>query len=791
MRTSPAQESFAAGEISRRVRGRVSSDVYKQGLARALNWYPLVQGPIRMREGTKYIIPVDSGNWTAGNTSSAGIRTFTFQRGIDEDKVVEIGETSIAIRDSENGEPVVDGETGQLIPNNKYSGGLGSEWTFDNQKYQFNGSGTATLIGPYNEGSDGAYFQNVMQLHDGTPDYTAAGAIESASGSPVVLPSGAELQTQDLTIRTKLSHSSPYVMGELNVRVLVGTSPGASDVLNSTYAVQSGWQEELLNFVPGAGNNTLYLSVGVEWGPGDIPSSLDNEIVPFLQGVHTWTAPTGGGSGTPVTFTSPWTASQLECLHMAMDPGERVMVFTHPDVEPHFLTLSDGGLWEFTALSAMAGFVAPSPNPWAAGNYPATCSFHEGRLVLGGAPNDPGTLWGSRSGDYVDFNASAATDKADPYLFPLSTSGNIQSLTSRKDLVINTDISEVIGFADVGPIAFDDFDFPKQSDWGTNCVQPVVVGSKMLFTSNSRRKVRIFEDQGDQSDGYDGDELTLLASDIFSSPIRRMVYLDEPSYQAVFLLADGTLGCATYYYQQNVIGWWRMEIAYNGSAVQSTNRVMDICKINTSQGAKLWMVVNRVGFSGTTVPVHELLSFDTGRRFALDSWASRNVDGSAGTCSDLDHLTGQTVHVIIERSDPDTGDLSYTVHPEVTVTAGVTDVLQNWAWGNTAYIGLAYENEIQLLPIEGVSNRGTSQVSKRRWVKAVMRMNDSAVPLVDGQRPRSRTPSSSMGEGEPFTSEDVEFTDLGSGKGNLTITQDIPLISEISAIFGKVSSKEI
>jgi len=453
-------------------------------------------------------------------------------------------------------------------------------------------------------------------------------------------------------------------------------------------------------------------------------------------------------------------------------------------------------------------YVAPTPDTWAVGNFPAACAFHEGRLWLAGTPNDSATLWGSRSGDYVDFGNAAPASKDDPLLFPLSSSGRIQTLTSRKELVINTSISEVVGTSVGGVIAFDDFSFPKQTDWGSNCIQPIVVGRDMIFTSNSRKKMRTFNDEGGTNYGWDGNELTLLATDIFGSPVRRMEYLDEPSYQACFLLADGTMGMATYYYPENVIGWWRYETAYNGNSTygdntdpglgnqvpnltQSVNQIMDITKINTSEGAQLWMVINRVGFPGTNRPGHELLQFDANIVPRLDSWSRRSVDPVTLQCSDIDELTDQSVSVVVEVQNPFTNVIEYTVHPNVTVVAGTSSPLMSWAAGQTAYLGLFYENDWQLLSREGVVQGQSSQAAKRRWNKVYARLNKSAVPKIEGIAPKDRTPSSPMGQGEPIITSDTSMVDLGSGDADLSILQDRPIQTEVTALFGKVKGSTV
>ncbi len=838
-RVSPIQESFAAGEIDPRIRSRVSADAYKAGLKRARNWYPLVQGPIRMREGSQFIDAVDPDNWISGQPGAEGLRVFTFQRGLDEDAIIEIGEDTIVLRNSVSGAPIVGGVTGNLIPDPQYSLGFPSTtWDPNRDKSVFK---TDPGRSPVNETTGepmdvrGPWFQGTPQAFikiqawtrgiDDPPDGVHGIAFENGTMVPIIIPAGSELLLNELTIEwetifggDKVNALGGLPLADPVIRVAVGTTKGASDVFTSDIIIGADILKQIsvFNFTPGAGNNSLFLSIGIFWTGAidpvpklDLADGLDSGLTLDIFVVE-WTAPLAGGSGSTVEFASPYTAAQLECLQFCMDPGEQVAYFTHPEVETHRLRL-DVGEWTFEALSAITlptVFIAPTPNNWAAGNFPVSCAFHEGRLWLGGSPNDPATLWASRSGNYRDFNNVAPNSKDDPLLFPLSSSGNIQTLTSRKELVINTDISEVIGTSVNGVIAFDDFSFPKQTDWGSNCVQPITVGRDMVYTSNSRKRVRTFADEGGTNFGWDGNELSLLAQDIFGSPVRRMVYLDEPGYQACFLLADGTMGMATFFYPEQVIGWWRYTTSFNGNRVsgdesrpglpnqfpnniQSVNQIMDITKINTSVGAKLWMIVNRVGFPGTQKPGHEVLGFETGLVPAMDSFAIRSIDPVTLTCSDIDELTDQSVNVIVERQDPVDSSFSYTTHPNVTVIAGVSSPFEAWAGGHTAYLGLFYNNDCQLLSLEGVSQRGTSQVTKRRWNKVFARLNNSPVPIIEGIAAKDRTPATPMGIGEPLITGDTEIVDLGSGEGDLNITQDKPIITEITGIFGKVVSEEV
>lgn len=803
-RVSPIQESFSSGEISRNVRGRVTSDVYKNGLAIARNWQPVVQGPIRLRNGSKFLAQVDPDNWVSGSTSNSGIRTFNFRRGLGTDVLIEIGEGVLVAKDAETGSGTIGGETGNLIPNAQYGGQL-DQWTLDQVTVQYGADPpgvpflTGFLGGPnaVNAGTPDAYWF-YFAPGSSTPDGFQPGALQSGTAG-IDIPAGSELETCTLTVRWALNTNDAAlaILGGLPLtdwkwRIELGTTVGGNDVLSqdADITLNQEWVDTIINFVPGATNNKLFLSTGFVYVGADIPNGFTG--LSGWMGVHRLTAPFTGGSGTEVEFVSPWDAAQLECLNYDLDPGEGVAIFTHPNVEPYRLRFFQGE-WTFEALTTITQpttYAPPVSSPWSGTNWPRACAYHEGRLYLGGTPNEPSTLWASRSGNYQDFDGTGADSKDDPLLFPLSSAGIIQTLTSRKDLVVNTDISEVIGTSVGGVIAFDDFAFPKQTDWGANCIQPIVVGRSMVYTSNSRRLMRTFADEGGTNYGWDGVELSLLAEDIFRTPVKQMAFMDEPSYQAAFLLADGTLAMATWYYPEEVIGWWRLETAYNDSAAQPTNRVMSIASVDTETGSKLWMTINRAGFPGTLLPNHELLSFDRDSIVALDTYAIRAIS-AAGIISDIDYLTDQNIDIVVQQTSDD-GTPYWTIHPStVNVVAGVSTPLDEWAWGGTAYVGHAYDNAFQLLPVEAGSVRGTGQVTKRRWNQIYLRLNASALPLVEGEYPRDRTPATPMGFGEPIISGDVEYSELGSGEGDLLVVQDKPLITEVTAIFGKLIGKEI
>jgi hypothetical protein len=76
---------------------------------------------------------------------------------------------------------------------------------------------------------------------------------------------------------------------------------------------------------------------------------------------------------------------------------------------------------------------------WSAANgYPRTLTLHEQRLVAAGSAKFPQTIWGSRTGEYLDF--TKGTDDDDGYSFTIAADeiNPISYLASLRNLVVHT-----------------------------------------------------------------------------------------------------------------------------------------------------------------------------------------------------------------------------------------------------------------------------------------------------------------------------------------------------------------
>ncbi|MGE4291384.1 MAG: hypothetical protein AB7E32_04150 [Desulfovibrio sp.] len=101
-------------------------------------------------------------------------------------------------------------------------------------------------------------------------------------------------------------------------------------------------------------------------------------------------------TGIQAALATPYEAEDLEGLKYVQ--SNDTLILTHPSHAPRKLTRTDHHLWtleeiEFTGL----------PEKWTEGNWPSTACFFEERLVLAATPQQPNSLWFSRTGEYYDF----------------------------------------------------------------------------------------------------------------------------------------------------------------------------------------------------------------------------------------------------------------------------------------------------------------------------------------------------------------------------------------------------
>jgi hypothetical protein len=207
------------------------------------------------------------------------------------------------------------------------------------------------------------------------------------------------------------------------------------------------------------------------------------------------------------------------------------------------------------------------------------------------------------------------------------------------------------------------------------------------------------------------------------------------------------------------------------SAAGGDHNYVSLCATADLGGSSPWLCVQR----GGNHYIETMQAGEINNQYS-DSWVSRST--SNRVVGGLSHLEGQTVQVLVNGAS----------EPDKLVSGGQITTEAD----GEAIVGLQFNAHARTLRREGGNPAGTSQSSLMGFSSVHLRLNDSAVPMVDGQRPADRDPNTPMNQPEPRITGDSVTVDLGAdSKGQLDIVQDKPLRTEIVAIFGKLRSSTL
>jgi hypothetical protein len=155
----------------------------------------------------------------------------------------------------------------------------------------------------------------------------------------------------------------------------------------------------------------------------------------------------------------------------------------------------------------------------------------------------------------------------------------------------------------------------------------------------------------------------------------------------------------------------------------------------------------------------------------MDSYIRVNTDYNSIS---IPHLAGETVVVKIDDAQ----------HSDIT--------LDEFGNGELDYhslevaIGLVMPITVTTLEPDFGSQGGTSMGYNKRWSDITARIYESAIPLINGERPPVRNPSTPMGYREANKTTDVRVSNLGFNDGSVTITQSLPYKLTLTGLFGKM-----
>lgn len=478
-KASPLQESFLAGELSPFVQGRVSSDQYKQGLDRCLNYLPLLQGALTRRPGTYFVCEVKD------STKETVVRRFEFST--QQAYIIEFGDLYVRfLRDH-----------GQIVE-------------------------SALTITGITQANPGVVTSNAHGLSTGEEV-----VIESVVGMT-------QLNGRNFKVGTTATNTFQLLeMDGSNLNTTGYTAYSSGGTAKRVYTVTTPYTEDDvrdLTFVQSA--DVLYI-VHPSYAPRKLSRLADTNwtlsVINFLDGPYL-PIDTSGTTLTPSSSTSTsFNITASAALFASTDVGRLIRL--SPDGGTTWFWMKISGFTDSTHVAVTrtsTGAIGTTAlATWRFGiwsdttGYPGAIAFHEDRLCLSGAPANPQRLDMSVSSDYENFaptdsdstvnddNAVSRTLAADDvnyvYWMKSAERGLLIGASGGEWVISPAVTSEAISPSNIQA--------RRISSYGSANMQPVQAGKSALFvqaTSKTIREMSYFFEE----DGYLAPDRTLLADHI-------------------------------------------------------------------------------------------------------------------------------------------------------------------------------------------------------------------------------------------------------------------------------------
>jgi len=475
-------------------------------------------------------------------------------------------------------------------------------------------------------------------------------------------------------------------------------------------------------------------------------SAVWTVALPAGQGGDTWRIQIDGiqSSAYPVETATAYTATNVQkaCEEILNNfSGDITAVF---DAAPaiYEITFAGGAAKDYDAVLAIPELTAAAPPASAATNtvvgvprtedvwsatrgWPGTVTFHENRLVFGGSPSRPQTIWMSRIGQYFDFrNFRSLDNEAINVTLETSSNSGIVNVYSDRHLCVFTESSEY--YCPQIPVTPTNVAFPQQSEFGSIYGSNVVsLDNQVIFGQKGRSTTRSIT--GGTSDGggavrnfvflnaekaYTANSLSMLADNVVNFPDRMAAAPASQDSDSVYLytVTGGSMAVLNTLQSEGVLAWTTFT---TGESDNVTGIFIDVVTL----GSDVYMIVDRQ--TGTTVDTNMTL-VKIGSEY-LDHYAS-GTQASSTTLTVPTRYDGSDA-VIIDK-------VSGAVYEGLTISGGsvtLPDPITDWV------VGYSYAPTLTTMPLNVTLQDGPHAGEPKRIVSVSSNLLDSQGVTVNGE----------------------------------------------------------
>ena len=757
MSTKFLLRSFAGGEITPELAGRLDLVKYQTGLALARNFVTLPHGPAARRPGFQFI------NEARDSTKAVRLIPFTFSA--TQTAVLEFGHLYIrfhigggTLLEATKAISSISGSTVNTTLAHGYSNG---DWVFIGGRYHkvtvvdadtftttdlwnvaTTASGTTaarvyTIASPYTEDDlfDLHYTQSADVITITHPDYATRelkrlGATNwtlttlsfaAPTNAPTTLAVTATVaQDQNKT-------TQKYVVTTVGSDGVTESLPSTPKAVSNNLTLAGNYNAITWSAV---GSNTRYNVYKLRGGIyGYIGQARPNTGV-TTKTIATIDRPGGGDKTVTVTTTAAHGFANedlvlIESTGVATLNGAWVITvtgattFTYESVTDSTdnaatgtasipeLSIIDDNVLPDTTQSPPEDIISLNGG---AGDFPTATTYHEQRRWFAGTDNKPQVLFGTRTGTEANLTSSIPTRDADGMELRIASSqyNQIRHLVALSDLIAFTAGGEFRIYSDSAPaITPTSVTIKPQGYAGASNVQPVVTTGSILYVQAQGSRIRELAYSW-EANSYRSVDASIMAPHRFNGfTVDDLAYSRAPDSTLWAVRDDGALLGMTYVPDQQVYGWHGHD----------TDGVFEsVCVVPENNEDVLYVVVRRSVNARTVRYIERLRTrvfVDQEDAFFVDSGLTYS-GAPVTTISGLYHLEGKTVDILADGA----------VEARQVVTNGQVTL---GTAASVVHVGLPITADLITLPLSMEGAQAAGQGTVKNINKVHLRVAQSSV----------------------------------------------------------------
>lgn len=577
------QTSFAGGELSPSLYGRVDLAKYHSGVALARNFYVDYRGGLSNRPGTKFVGQCKD--------SSTPNRLIQFQFSTTQTYVLVFGNGSL--RFVRNGAYVLEGATA-ISGLTQASPGVVTDTA-----HGYSNGDLVYLSGIGGMVQMNGRFATVANATANT--YT----LVDMFGVPINT-TGYGAYTSGGTAARVYTISTPYASADLAL-LKFAQSADVMTLTHPGYATQklvrvgeANWTLTPVTFAssaPAPGAISAGLSVVAGGSTTYNTTQYEYVVTAEVSGVESEPSPVGTCTGPALSSNT----GQLAAINWSAVTGAtRYNIYrTRENLNVNVVAGSlFGYVGSATGTSFLDNNIAPdftrappqANNPFTTAGNPGCVAYWQQRQVFSGMPNAPEQLDFSRSGDFFNMDYSTPSRDSDNIEITIASQqvNPVQHLVPLQSLIVLTSAGawKIDGGSATGAVTPTQIEaLPQAYNGCSSQVPPLVINYDVLYVQAKGSIVRDLS-YNFYANIYTGTDLTVLSNHLFfGHQILEWCWAEEPFKIMWAVREDGVLLSLTFLKEQEIYGWARHD---------TDGLFKSVCSISEGNENAVYAVVERL-----------------------------------------------------------------------------------------------------------------------------------------------------------------------------------------------------